>query len=210
MRAWMAAGCLALPLIAGAPSDAAEPRVVDMVLAEVGARPILLSDVTLARALGLFGLAPSDGPITDAELARYLDAQLAQREAGDLAIEAPTADVDRAWDAAGGAALATRLEAVAVDPVWARRLLEAHLRVERFVDLRFREFAFVTEFDVDDALGPGSHDEALRERTRERLRAETIARARAVWQEDARRRIPIRRVTNVAGPWPAPFSLGPR
>ena len=93
----------------------------------------------------------------------------------------PAADIDRAWEAAGGAVLAARLEAVAVDPAWARRLLEVNLRVERFIDLRFRDFAFVTDFDVDDALGPGPHDEAERNRTRDRLRADMIARAFADW-----------------------------
>ena len=131
------------------------------------------------------------------------------REAAQLEIEVPAADVDRAWESAGGAALAARLDAVGVSPAWARRLIEADLRVGRFVDVRFRDFAFVTDFDVDDALGPGSHDEATRARTRERLRAEMIARAFATWMEDARRRVEVRRVPGVVGPWPAPFSLLP-
>jgi hypothetical protein len=98
---------------------------------------------------------------------------------------------------------------VDVDPAWARRLLESNLRVERFIDLRFRDFAFVTDFDVDEALGPGVHDEAARTRARDRLRAEMVARAFAAWKEDARQRTPIRRIPGVTGPWPAPFSLGP-
>ena len=166
--------------------------------------PVMLSDVALARALGVLGLEPSAGPITDAELARYLDAQLAVREATQLDIEVPAADVDRAWESAGGAVLAARLEAVGIDPAWARRLLEADLRVERFIDLRFRAFAFVTDFDVDEALGPGSHDEATRARTRDRLRADMVARAFAAWKTDARQRVPIRRVPGVTGPWPRP------
>ena len=190
MRWWCAA--LALLATAGV-SDAADVRLMDAVLAEVGSRPVTLSDVALARALGVLGLEPSAGPITDAELERYLDAQLAVREAAQLAIEVSAADVDRAWELAGGAALAARLEAVGIEPAWARRLLEADLRVDRFVDLRFRAFAFVTEFDVDEALGPGSHDEATRARTRDRLRADKVARAFAAWKEDARQRVPIRR-----------------
>jgi len=199
---------LALLAIAGV-SDAADVRLMDSVLAEVDSRPVTLSDVALARALGVLGLEPSAGPVTDTELERYLEAQLALREAGQLAVEVSSADVDRAWELAGGAALAARLEAVGIEPVWARRLLEADLRVDRFVDLRFRAFAFVTEFDVDEVLGPGSHDAATRARTRERLRAAKIAEAFATWKEDVRQRISIRQLPGVTGPWPAPFSLGP-
>ena len=206
MRWW----CVALVLLATAGvGDAGDVRLMDSVLAEVGSRPVMLSDVALARALGVLGLEPSDGPITDAELARYLDAQLSVREATQLAVEVSAADVDRAWALAGGAALAARLEAVGIEPAWARRLVEADLRVDRFVDLRFRAFAFVTEFDVDEALGPGSHDEATRARTRDRLRAAQIAQAFAAWQEDVRPRVSFRRLPGVTGPWPAPFSLGP-
>jgi hypothetical protein len=207
MRWWQAA--LTLLAIAGA-SDAADVQLMDAVLAEIGSRPVMLSDVALARALGVLGLEPSTGPITGADVARYLDAQLAVREAAQLALEVPSADVDRTWEKAGGAALAARLEAVGIDPAWARRLVEDDLRVERFVDLRFRAFAFVTEFDVDEALGPGSHDEATRARTRDRLRADMIARAFAAWKEDARQRVSIRRVPGATGPWAPPFSLGPR
>ena len=206
MRRWCAA--LALLATAGV-SDAADVRLMDSVLAEVGSRPVMLSDVALARALGVLGLEPSAGPITDTELERYLEAQLALREATQLAVEVSAADVDRAWELAGGAALAARLEAVGIEPAWARRLLEADLRVERFVDLRFRAFAFVTEFDVDEALGPGSHDEATRARTRDRLRAAKVAESFAAWKEDVRQRISIRQLPGVTGPWPAPFSLGP-
>jgi hypothetical protein len=157
----------------------------------------------------VLGLEPSAGPITDAGLERYLEAQVALREASQLAVEVSAADVDRAWELAGGAALAARLEAVGIEPAWARRLLEADLRVDRFVDVRFRAFAFVTEFDVDEALGPGSHDEATRARTRDRLRAAKVAESFAAWKEDVRQRIPIRRLPGVTGPWAAPFSLGP-
>jgi hypothetical protein len=209
MRAVALWAVLALLLSAGSAAGA-DPRLVDRVLSEVGSGPVMLSDVALARALGVLGLEPSDGPITEAELDRYLDAQLAVREAGQLEIQVSAADIDRAWEAAGGAVLAARLEAVAVDAAWARRLLEVNLRVDRFIDLRFRDFAFVTDFDVDDALGPGPHDEAERTRTRDRLRADLIARAFADWKKDARERTPVRRAPGVTGPWPAPFALAQR
>jgi hypothetical protein len=210
MRWWRAARwCAAVTALALAgASEAADGRLVDTVLAEIESRPVMLSDVALARALGVLGLTPAPGPITDADLGRYLDAQLAVREASQLAIEVSPADVDRAWELSGGAALAERLAAVGIEPAWARRLLEADLLVARFVDLRFRDFAFVTDFDVDAALGPGSHDGATRARTRDRLRAEMVERAYTAWKDDARQRFPIRRIPGANGPWPAPFALG--
>ena len=206
MRAGLVALALTLLALSGR-AGAADLRVVDEVLAEVGARPVTLSEVTLARALGVLGLEPSSGPVTDAELAKYLDAQLAVRAATQLGIEVPAADLDREWENAGGAALTTRLAAVGVDADWARRLIEADLRVQRFVDLRFRAFAFVTDFDIDEALGPGPHDEATRTRTRDGLRAEMVARSFNAWREDARQRVPITRIPATPSPWPPPFEV---
>jgi hypothetical protein len=188
--------------------DAADPRLVDVVVAEIGSSAVMLSEVALARALGVLGLEPSPGPITEAEVDHFLDAQLAAREATQLEIDVSAADVDGAWQRAGGAALESRLQDVGVDPAWARRLVENDLKVERFIDLRFRAFAFVTDFDVDEALGPGAHDAATRERTRERLQAEKVAQAFAAWERERRQRVVVRRVPGVIGPWPAPFSLG--
>jgi hypothetical protein len=195
----------------GAPSAAwaAEARLADAVLAEIGPSPVMLSDVALARALGTLGLDPATGPVTEAEVAHYLDAQLAVREAAQIGVEVSAADVDREWQAAGGAALGSRLAAVGIDPSWARRVIEDDLRVEGFVDRRFRAFAFVSEFDVDAALGAGEHDEAARARARDRLRAEMVTRALTDWTKDARQRAAVRRV-GPPGPWPAPFSLAPR
>jgi len=208
MRAVLVAVGLAFLGVAG--GEAAEPQLVDLTLAEVGSRLVALSDVALSRALGLYGLALSDGPITAADLERYLDAQLAVREATQLAIDVPADDVERAWEAAGGAGLGAWLDSVGVERAWARRLIEADLRAERFVELRFRAFAFVSDADVDEALGPGAHDEAAREKTRERLRAEMVARSLAAWKATARKRVEIQRVPGTEGPWPAPFSWSSR
>ena len=130
MRVWLVA--LLLLATAGT-AGAADLRVIDEVLAEVASRPVTLSEVTLARALGVFGLEPSAGPITDADLAKYLDAQLAVRESVQLDVDVPAADLGAAWDRAGGAALAARLTAAGVDPGWARRLVESDRRVQRII-----------------------------------------------------------------------------
>ena len=60
-------------------------------------------------------LEPSPGPVTEADLAKYLDAQMAVREATQLDLEVAAADLDQAWEKAGGAALAARLGAVGID-----------------------------------------------------------------------------------------------
>jgi hypothetical protein len=205
------AAALALALLALPPgrAAAADERVVDVAIASVRGALVTLSDVALARALGLFGLSPSTGPITPAEVARYVDALLARREAEQLAVHVSEEEVTRAWDAAGGAALAARLEAVGIPAAWARELIEAQLKVTRFLELRFRAFAFVTETEVDEALGPGPHEDAARRVGRDRLRNERAARALAEWTAEARGLARIRELAATEGPWPAPFSLAP-
>jgi hypothetical protein len=205
MRMWALLAALALLVRAGA-AHAAEIRPLDAILAEIGGALVGLSDITLARGLGLFGLEPSDGPVTHFELERYIDGQLGTREAVQLAIDVPATDVDRAWQAAGGEMLDRRLEALGIDRGWARRLVEADLRGQRLIELRFRAFVFVTEADVEEALGPAPHDETARALTRKRLEAESLARSLAVWRKEARGRVRIRHIS-VGGPWPAPFSL---
>ena len=53
-----------LALVADRAGSATRPtvRLVDTVVAEVGSRPVMLSDVALARALGVLGLEPSTAP----------------------------------------------------------------------------------------------------------------------------------------------------
>ena len=214
MRAAAAALALALLFAAvdgagGAGPAAADERpvVIDAAIASMQGALVALSDVALARALGLFGLDPSDAAITAAAVTRYVNAQLAVREAGQLAVRVAPEDVARAWEAAGGAALTARLEAAGIDPLWARRLMEEDLQLRRFVELRFQAFAFVAEPEVDEALGPGRHDETARRDARERLRDERAARALAEWTAEARGRARIRALAD--GPWPDPFSLAP-
>jgi hypothetical protein len=208
MRARSLVVGLGLAVVAMAPAaQAADRRLVDVVLAEIGSSAVMLSDVALARALGVLGLEPSSRPVTEAEVAHFLDTQLAAREATQLGIEVPAGNVDQAWERAGGAALEARLRAVGIDPAWARRLVETDLKVDRFIDVRFRAFAFVTDFDVDEALGPGVHDETARERTRARLEGQKVARAFAAWQRETRERVGVRPLPDVTGPWPAPFWL---
>ncbi len=206
MRAAALAGALVVLLAAG-PALAQSGRVVDAAIASTRGALVTLSDVTLARALGLFGLVPSAGPVTRAEVDRYLDARLAVREAEQLAVTPSAEESAEAWAAAGGEALAERLEAAGIAVTWARTMIEDDRKLKRFVALRFQAFAFVAEPEVDEALGPGTHDATARDAARERLRDERAARALAEWTSEARRRARIRLLDVSGGPWPAPFTL---
>jgi hypothetical protein len=198
---------LALLLVAGTSvrPAVAEVRFVDAVLAEVGGTLVTVSDLALARALGLSGLLPSAGSIADAEVERYLDAQLLSIEAARLAIEVSAEDVEQAWQAALARAPAGWFEEAGIEPEWGRRLVEADLRRRRFVELRFRAFAFVTESDVSAALGPGPHDEETQRRVREQLEAERMAGELETWREEARRRTGVRRLPAGSGGVPDPL-----
>jgi hypothetical protein len=183
---------LALVLAPGA----AAARFVDAVVAEVDGAPITASDVALARALSLFGLTPSAAPIERTTVVRYVDAHLVARAASELGLEGTPEEREGAWRAVaarvGAASPEAWLAARGVAPAWARGLVEADARRRRFLEQRFRAFAFVTAAEVEAALGPGAHDAAAREATVERLRAAAVARRVAEWLADARARAAIR------------------
>lgn len=179
----------------GPPAFAA--TVVDAVLAEVGGEPVTASDVGLARALGVFGLSPSVSPIGAADVERVVSARLEIAEAERLGIAPSEAERDRAWAETaarlgGPDAVAAWLADAAVELAWARRLVAQDLARRQFVDLRFRAFVFVTEAEVDAALGPGEHAPAERERQREALREAETERRRAEWLAQIPDQVPVR------------------
>jgi hypothetical protein len=203
-RLWLAAGLLALGV-----APRAAPRFVDAVLVEVEGATVTASDVALARALDLFGFEPSDAPIGREDVERYVDAQLMAREATRLGIEGAA---EAAWDEvatrlSGRDALAAWLARVGIDLAWPRRLVEEDLRGRRFVDLRFRAFAFVAPDEVAAALGPGPHDDTARERARQRLEAEAVRREVAAWLAEARRGVRIRYALAPEAHVPSPFAM---
>ena len=107
--------------------------LVDAVVGAVGSTVVTASDIALARALGLFGFAPSETPIQAADVDRYGAALVAVLEASRLGIGPTLTEMDQAWTAletqlGGAAALRAWLEATTLDTAWARRALEAHLR----------------------------------------------------------------------------------
>jgi hypothetical protein len=170
---------------------------VDTLLAQVDARTISASDIALARALGVFGFAPSSSPIARSEIDRFVDVLLILAEAGKIGVEAEPAALDRAWAAvaarAGGeAALARWLEDMAIDRDWARVMVGEDIVKSKFLDARFAAFIFPDEEAVTRALGPGQHDEDARDRVRDRLIRQAAVEAQAKWLDDARRRASIK------------------
>ena len=171
--------------------------LVDVVLAEAAGQTVTASDVALARALGVFGLSPSAAPIAAEDVERVIAARLEVVEAERLGIGPSEAERERAWAETaarlgGPEALAVWLRDAAVEPAWARQVVEQDLARRHFVDLRFRSFVFVTEAEVTDALGPGEHPPAERERRREALREAETERRRAAWLAEARARVSVR------------------
>jgi hypothetical protein len=192
-------------------TPSASAAVVDAVLADVNGTAITLSDIALARALGLFGFGPSDAPVSRPDVERLMDARLAEREAARLEIQGSTAAVEEAWRAAGTraggmAALTNWLETTGIDPDWAKQLVEADVRWRRFIEVRFRAFVFVAEADVAAALGTTAATPEEREQTRQRLIEEATQRDLARWLEDARSRARISYAEAADGSLPPPFS----
>jgi hypothetical protein len=114
-------------------AGAAPAVLVDAVVGVVGSTVMSASDIGLARALSLFGFAPSAEPIRQEDVTRYGSALVAVLEASRLGIGPTLTEVDQAWrevETRAGSAEALRgwLEATAIDPDWVRRALEAHLR----------------------------------------------------------------------------------
>ena len=188
-----------------------------MVLGEAAGQTVAASDVALARALGVFGLSPSAAPIGAEDVERVIGARLEVAEAERLGIAPSEAERERAWaetaERVGGPeALAAWLQDAAVEPAWARRIVEQDLARRHFVDLRFRSFVFVTEAEVTAALGLGEHAPAERERRREALREAETERRRAAWLEETRARVPVRVQLGpgetVPPPLPMPKSAG--
>jgi hypothetical protein len=200
---------LAAQLLVAAPAG---DTVLDAALAEVEDRVVTASDVALARAFRLFGAAPSSAPITADEVERFVGAWVIVHEARRLGIGPSPEEVDRAWrDVEAGLGGPARLEAWlrthAVGTAWPRRLVEDHLRWERFIDLRFRTFVFVTEDQVSARLGAGPHTAAARDQARARLiEAETQQRLGA-WVAGAIQRARVLRLVAPGTALPSPLPM---
>jgi hypothetical protein len=187
----------------------AEP--VDTLLAQVDTRTISASDIALARALGVFGFAPSSSPITRTDVDRFVDVLLILAEAAKIGVEAEPAAVDTAWAAVGArargeAALTRWLEDKAIDRDWARVMVGEDIVKSKFLDARFAAFIFPDEETVTRELGPGQHDDDARERVRDKLIRQAAVEAQAKWLADARRRASIKILLPDGGSVVPPFT----
>jgi hypothetical protein len=205
---------LALALVAGGLCSAgqAAESFLDAALASVDGRMIAASDVTIARALSLFGARPSDASIRKLDAERLVDARLIEQEAVQLAIGGSPQEFDDAWQAAaegvgGMPALRTWIDQAGLTESWVRRLVEQDLRWRRFIDLRFRSFVFVSEDEIAQVLGPGDHSPEAREKTRERLQTDATNRDLEAWLVEALKRATVRYAEFGKDGDPVPFPM---
>jgi hypothetical protein len=201
----------AVSLLAMLSAFAESAPPLDVLLAQVEARTVAASDIALARALGVLGFEPSARPIERSDIDRFVDTLIILEEAVRIGVAVEPADIERAWGSlvarvGSEAALERWLEEHAIDRGWARRFVEADFRRARFLDERFAAFVFTSDEDVARVLGPGMHDEADRERARERLTRAAAEKAQAEWLSAARRRAVIRILIPDESAIPLPFS----
>jgi hypothetical protein len=189
----------------------ADVRFLDRVVAEIDGALVTASDVAIARALGLFELNPALRAIDATDVERYVDGRLLTREAARLGVETTAEERAKAWavaaDRAGGqTVLEGWLRIADVDPAWARRLVDEDLMSRRFVEIRFRDLAFVSEAEVTAAMEPGAHGEAERETVRARLEADAARRRLGEWLVETRARSVIRRLVEEGAQVPDPLA----
>lgn len=203
------AGLLACVLGGAAPAVA--QRLADAVLAEVQGEVVTLSDVALARRLGLLGLAPAPAPpVTAADVERMIAARVVLAEAGALGVAASAEEIDARWRVVatpfgGVAGLEAWLAGHGIEGDWARRLVADDVRRDRFIDLRFRAFAFVGPEELARALGPGPHEAAAEERARVRLREQQTEAELAAWTRERLGEVRVRRLLGPGRDMPVPF-----
>ncbi len=141
-RRWLRRARLALPLLLVAvAARAAEPVVVERVLAVVDGAPILQSEVRLFERLR--------GVAREAALAAVVDERLMYQEATRLTRTALTAEQE---DAAYRSLLATSPLAVALPEPDLRRLARRQAVILRYVDFRFRPQVRVTDEELRRAF----------------------------------------------------------
>jgi hypothetical protein len=198
--------------LAGSGEAGTAPRIVDVVLADVDGRVVTASDVALARALGLFGFAPAarGAPIDAADVDRLVGVELVLLEARRLGITATAGDVEAEWPLIAARfgsppALEAWLDESAVERDWARRVAGDDIAWRRFVDARFRAFAFVAPADLAAALGPGPHDPAAEARAVERLRERQTQERLAAWIRERVAAARVRRLLGEGERVPSPF-----
>ena len=209
-RARLLIAATALVFTLSIPGARGAERFLDAALADVNGRFIAASDVAIARALSLFGEQPSTGPILRSEVERLENAWLIDEEARQLRMGGTSQEVETAWQeaatrAGGLPALEQWMRELALDPTAVRTLVRSDLRWRRYIDIRFRALVFVTDEDIDKALGPGTHSPEARQAAADRLRQDGADRDLAQWLGEARQRSTIRSAEIPASGVPLPF-----
>ena len=159
----------------GASSPAlAAGAFLDAVLASVAGKTVTVTDVAIGTGAVTIRFAAIGGAHWQGGVESLANAVLMEREAAQLAIGDNREETQAAWDEAadrvgGMPALRTWMTQAGLDEAWVKSLVERDLRRQRFIDLRFRAFAFVSDADVTAALGPGAHGPDALERAREAL-----------------------------------------
>lgn len=202
--------CLAVLLPAAA--QTATERFADAILAEVELHTVTASDVALARALGLFGLEPSNRPIRTEDLQRFLDALLIVNEASRLNIQASEDELSQVRQAAaslfgGRRKLEAWLEDTGIDAAWTEKLFKQEADRNHFVEQRFGKFVFVSEEQISDALGPGAHGAKEREDKRAVLIQKRAKSELEQWLEEQRQQTQINYLMEKGASVPMPFAL---
>lgn len=195
VQAWLAA--VAMPQAA---------VVLDRVVAVVGDRPVMLSDVRAALDLELVDVKDAEDPAA-AALAALIDRELMLIEVERYGPEAPPdaavdAAVARVRERVGEARYSAALARSGLTDAMLAVVLRDDLRLQTYVSQRFGAAAQPTEEEVArayttrrDELASDGRVPTLAEagpRLRERLAAERLAAQVADWLETLRRRTDVR------------------
>ena len=204
-------GLAVAAILGAATAGYASTAFVDAVLADVNGAIVTAGDAAIVRALGLFDTPPADAPIRAVDVDRLVDAWLIEREGARLQILPSPAEIEEAWRTVaarmGGMDRLHRwLDRSGIDEAWAKKLVEADLRRQRFIDMRFRVFVFVTEEDVTKAVGTGPSSPEDRQKAFQALREFAVAREIAAWLAEARSRAAIGRTDIPPAGVPLPFA----
>jgi len=184
MRSELVAGLLAVAAAGGGRSAiAAEPVVVEQVLAVVDDRPVLLSEVRLVETLR--------GLSRPAAVEALIDEQLMYRQAARLPQATPSPDEEEAAVRSVLELLATARESPDMEAI--RDLARRQARILKYVDFRFRP---LVQVDPDALEGPAEAGDpaalAAAEQLRRRRTAEDLDGRLEEWVAELRADAEIR------------------
>jgi hypothetical protein len=201
--------CGALCLALAATASAQSPVVFDETTATVNGDLILKSDVLWNLALDPSVAPPEFWQRSTQEMMQrtLVDQRLLLQEAAKLPatavtdeeIDAERAEIANAFNAPGDDMRFTnRIRLVGLTEQRLRSIIRERLRIEKFVDFRFRSFVIVTEPEIVDYFetevkpkDPGAVLDALRDQIQTLLTEEKINNSIDSFLEDARARAEI-------------------